>query len=152
MIDPILPYNGSSGWSGSETSRKRAASEDSNGVTSDRQQSLLRLLKSRKEDGGTWKSLGETLGWHHGQISGTLSVLHKAEKIARLTESQNRSAIYVSLDFVNGRELEEYKSKNQNESYYRQVIADEILDWCVSEGHSLFCSCEAVALKVKAGR
>lgn len=152
MTNAVLPYNGSSGWSGTETSKNRAESEDSKGVTSERQQALLSLLDRRGLSGGTWKDLGEELGWHHGQISGALSVLHKAGEIARLKEAKDRSAIYVGLDFVNDRESEEYKSKNRDENYYRQMIADEILNHCISEGHTLFCSCEAVALQVKAGK
>ena len=41
---PVLPYGGTSGWSGSETSRLRATEQDSNGVTASRQQEVLNML------------------------------------------------------------------------------------------------------------
>lgn len=106
---PVLPYPDavtgvSSGWSGSETSADRAHKEDATGVTTKRQGEVLGALAWREKYGATWVELGNNLGLHHGQISGPLSVLHKAGKIARLTEKRDRCAVYVLPTFVGERE------------------------------------------------
>lgn len=118
---PVLPYGGTtqprnSGYAaGADTSRDRALTADADGTTTRRQRSALAVLSDRwlHEHGGgyigldhgtTWKELATFYGWHHGQASGVLSVLHKAGKIARLTERRNRCAVYVLPEYVNGRE------------------------------------------------
>lgn len=106
LFDPILPYAGTSGHSGTDTSEQRARLDDSSGVTSARQSTTLRQLKAAGFTGLTWHDLAHALDWHHGQASGTLSVLHGAGLIARLTESRNRSKVYVLPIFVDGRPTE----------------------------------------------
>lgn len=104
---PVLPYAGTSGWSGSEASRDRALENDSMGRTTKRQaETMLELLKA-KEKGLTWLELGEIKGWHHGTASGVLSVLHKIDGIVRLKEKRNRCSVYVMRGFVNNREISE---------------------------------------------
>lgn len=95
MDEPLLPYDGTSGWSGSDSSRDRAHRDDNNGVTSERQRLTLQTIAAAEFMGVTWKELADMHGWHHGQASGTLSVLHKENKIARLVETRNRCAVYV---------------------------------------------------------
>lgn len=102
---PILPYAGTSGWSGSDTSRQRAIHEDSTGVTGGNQERTLTELRKAGSYGLTWRELGELLGLHHGSASGVLSVLHKAGLIVRLREQRSRSAVYVTPDYVLGREV-----------------------------------------------
>lgn len=41
---------------------------------------------------------------HHGSISGALSNLHKARRIACLVDQRDRCHIYVGLDYVRDRE------------------------------------------------
>lgn len=95
MSIPLLPYAGTSGWSGSETSRERAETEDSDGTTTRRQSAVIRFLAEKGALGATWKDVATTLHWHHGQASGALSVLHKEGKIVRLVDRRNRCAVYV---------------------------------------------------------
>ena len=103
---PALPYNGTSGWSGTDTSRQRAVTADESGVTSERQARTVELLRDREYDGLTWKELADATGWHHGTASGVLSVLHKAGTISRLNQSRDRCKIYVLPEYEDGRERE----------------------------------------------
>lgn len=112
LYHPELPYAGTSGHSGSETSLLRVISEDSNGTTAKRQLDTLRLLAHRGEHGLTWKELSEATGLHHGSASGVLSVLHLAEKIERLAEVRNRCKVYVLPEFTLGRHTEKRKKKH----------------------------------------
>lgn len=108
---PELPYAGTSGHSGSDTSKARALHDDSTGKTTQRQKNALALLESVGSHGITWKELANYLNLHHGSASGVLSVLHKAERIARLQEVRNGSKVYVALDYIGGRAIEGQKSK-----------------------------------------
>ena len=108
----VLPFAGTSGWSGSDSSRDRAKQQDSDGTTANRQTLTLRVLwEESKYDGITWAELTERTGWHHGSSSGVLSVLHKEGLIVRLRERRNKCAVYVAPVFVNGREISERKVK-----------------------------------------
>ena len=109
---PSLPYAGTSGWSGSDTSEERARRADSNGTTSKRQTAALLALDAAGPQGLTWHELADRLGLHHGSASGVLSVLHKAGRIARLSDRRARSKIYVSLHHVGGRNVEHPSSKS----------------------------------------
>lgn len=109
----VLPYAGTSGWSGSATSRARAESADRSGETSERQQGTLRRLAWAGSQGLTWKELGEAMGWHHGTASGVLSVLHKEGRIARLSVVRDRCKVYVHLDHVGDREVEGHGRKSR---------------------------------------
>lgn len=103
---PELPYAGTSGHSGSDTSEARAIHSDQTGQTARRQKQALALLESYGYEGLTWKELASLLNLHHGSASGVLSVLHKTRRIARLKESRNGSKIYVGLNWINGRQTE----------------------------------------------
>lgn len=103
---PVLPYAGTSGWSGSDTSKARAVTADRDGTTSARQLEAVSELHKSGFHGLTWKEISEITGWHHGQASGVLSVLHKEGRIARLAESRLRCKCYVLPEYVNGRETE----------------------------------------------
>ena len=109
---PVLPYRKTSGHSGSKTSLERAVRRDSTGETLNNQQFTLGLLESSGTNGVTWKELSLATGWHHGTASGVLSVLHKAQRIERLTQTRSRCAIYVALGFVDGREMSKPKYKS----------------------------------------
>jgi hypothetical protein len=92
---PLLPYAGTSGWSGSATSQSRAVNADRDGTTSAHQRQALESLS----------------GWPHGTASGVLSVLHKEGVIARLSTSRSRCKVYVLPDYVDGRETEQHGRK-----------------------------------------
>jgi len=106
QIQAELPYNGTSGHSGTDTSKERALHADRSGKTALRQAQALNLLSERTFQGITWKELSEVTGLHHGTASGVLSVLHKAGRIARLKDSRNGCKVYVDLRCINGRQVE----------------------------------------------
>lgn len=114
--EPDLPYAGTSGHSGGDTSRERAVHADSDGTTGHRQQVVLRQLAVSHHNhlgvggtnGITWKELSQITGWHHGQASGVLSNLHKVGKIARLTIRRDRCFVYVLPEFVGERETQSH--------------------------------------------
>jgi len=103
-----LPYAGTSGWSGTDTSEERAKTNDSNGKTSEKQEYTLRSLYNAGHNGMTWKELSEQTGWHHGTSSSVLSVLHKVERIYRLKERRGGCRVYVynGPDYLDGREYD----------------------------------------------
>lgn len=106
-----LPYAGTSGWSGSETSAARARGDDKDGTTSRRQTQARSRIFEAGVEGLTWKELADQLNLHHGQASGVLSVLHKTGHIVRLAETRNRCAVYVNPQFVNGRDIRQPQRK-----------------------------------------
>lgn len=106
-----LPYAGTSGWAGSVTSRERAAHEDSSGTTTQCQSATISFLAERREYGATYSELGKRFGWHHGQSSGVLSVLHKTDHICRLIARRDKCAIYVLPEFVGDRKVAPHGGK-----------------------------------------
>jgi len=111
LNQPELPYNGTSGHSGSDTSRQRALSADRSGKTALRQAQALNLLSQRDLMGLTWKELSQITGLHHGTASGVLSVLHKTGRIARLKESRDGCKVYVDVSCIEGRVVEKQGRK-----------------------------------------
>jgi hypothetical protein len=92
------------GHSGSSTSRERAVREASSGTASARQKEALRYARLGGTYGLTVKELRDMTGWHHGQASSVLSVLHKEGKLERLTTRRDRCQVYVRPAYVMGRE------------------------------------------------
>ena len=113
MVDnlPILPYNGSSGYSGTDTSQERANYLDQSGITATNQKLTIQLLEGRGEFGVTWMELCDCMTWHHGTSSSVLSVLHKKNVIDRLKETRGRSHVYVLPKYRNGRDLDPIRRK-----------------------------------------
>jgi len=103
---PVLPYAGTSGWTGTDTSRDRARQADGSGRTARMQALALRGLRASADRGMTWKDLAEQTASHHGTASGTLSVLHKAGLVVRLAERRERCKVYVLPEFAEGRTTE----------------------------------------------
>lgn len=101
--DVSLPYAGTSGWSGTDTSRERAITSDTTGDTAERQKIVLDILYRAHKEGMTWKELADRTGWHHGQASGVLSVLHKDGRISRLLDKRARCRIYVHPSHIGDR-------------------------------------------------
>jgi hypothetical protein len=111
---PTLPYPNpipNSGWSGTDTSLERALWRDDSGATAGLQAWLLDTLAESGPYGHTIAELRPMAvevnpAWHHGDVSGCLSTLHKALVIARLADRRGRCKIYVMPEFVEGRSTE----------------------------------------------
>lgn len=110
-----LPYAGTSGYAaGSSASEARARADDATGATTKRQRGVLSILAHAGPDGLTWAEVAEFFGWHHGQASGVLSVLHKAGRVARLgPPRRHRCSVYVLPEFVGDRETEPHGSRGK---------------------------------------
>jgi len=117
-----LPYAGTSGWSGSETSKQRALIADASGQTEDRQRQTLVALHSAAARGLTYQELGSIYGWHHGKSSGVLSILHKDGLISRLAnERRNRCAVYIATAYVGTRAVAAHGRKDP--------VSDTLTEW-----------------------
>lgn len=134
--EAIKPYAGTSGWSGSQASEERARDEDSSGVTARRQREVLRLVERQGAHGATVKEVRTTLGLHHGQASGPLSVLHKTGVLARLHEKRGRCHVYVHPDFILGRDVDtpgsSHRVNEERDAFiagYKIASPTEVPDW-----------------------
>lgn len=94
---PHLPYANTAGWSGTDTSMARAVDNVTSGRELNNQQKALAYIKNAGVFGVTWKELAIEMLWHHGNASGVLSVLHKADEITRLRRTRGRCKIYISI-------------------------------------------------------
>ncbi|WNM65461.1 hypothetical protein SEA_PHONEGINGI_59 [Microbacterium phage Phonegingi] len=111
------PYAGTEGFSGTDTSRDRAESKAA--TAQHRQNAVLWLLSAvgasgitvveLKRDGAN-PLLDEVPAEfeHHGTASGTLSILHRAGKIVRLTETRDKAKVYVLPEHIDGRPYERF--------------------------------------------
>lgn len=113
MSNTFVPYNGTAGWSGTETSKDRALYNLRTGKEYNNQQKALALLKEARANGLTWKELGEQADIHHGSASGVLSVLHQAGAILRGTRVRNGCKIYYSIEYSDAIAHEPYKKKQK---------------------------------------
>lgn len=127
-LQPVTPYAGTSGWSGSTSSRDRAVQDDTSGVTSERQLKVLEMLEEAGADGLTWNEISDVTGEHHGKVSNALSVLHMKRYISRLTERRNNSQIYVRHHYVQGRETAPHKQhiKKETENEWLTELLEHI--------------------------
>lgn len=107
MSDAALPYAGTEGFAGSETSRERAYKEAIDGTASKRQRYILILAHRAGAKGVTVAEIRDQ-NLHHGRISGALSALHKVGKLARLSEVRGRCKVYVLPEYVEGRPTEKH--------------------------------------------
>lgn len=123
-----LPYAGTSGHAGSGASKERAEREDGNGTTSKRQEETLVCVKARGYLGLTVKELREATGWHHGQASSALSILHKAGFLARLVEQRDRCGIYVLPGYVAGRDTQPHKANSEGRKQAPPQIVEKIVE------------------------
>jgi hypothetical protein len=109
-----VPYNGTAGWSGTDTSQQRALDNIHSGRELNNQQTALVYLKQAGELGLTWKELAIATGWHHGTASGVLSVLHQSGAVIRLYSSRNRCKVYVHQNYKDAyNRYETYKKKEK---------------------------------------
>lgn len=112
---PFVPYAGTAGWSGTDTSRERAMINLRTGKEYNNQQKALALLKESGGKGLTWKELSDATGMHHGTASGVLSVLHKSGAILRSGRFvRNRCKVYFDISFFGQVESEPYVEKKKS--------------------------------------
>lgn len=104
-----LPYAGTQGWSGTDTSKERAERDARDGTAHDHQRWTLKRLGLLGHTGITVAELRNDTGWHHGVASSVLTVLHKDKRISRLVERRNRCKVYVLPEYVDYREESPYK-------------------------------------------
>ena len=151
---PILPYAGTSGHAGSETSRERAVSDDTSGVTGARQRRTLDALARAMHHGLTYRELGQQLQLHHGQSSGVLSGLHKAGRVARLADTRRgRCAVYVLPDFVWSRPTEPHGNTARTSLMQEMADALVLIPQCshrVFVGGCLSCRAQDIVARYEA--
>jgi CTP-dependent riboflavin kinase len=111
MSTAYVPYKGTAGWSGTDTSKQRALYNLRTGKEYNNQQKALALINDADSAGLTWKELSEHTGMHHGTASGVLSVLHKSGAILRTTKVRNGCKVYMHIAFADLVKHEIYKSK-----------------------------------------
>jgi hypothetical protein len=70
----------------------------------------------------TWRDLSNRTGWHHGNASGVLSVLHKSDLIIRLEESRVGSKVYVLPDYVDNRAVSPRKERGLTKNQLCKAI------------------------------
>lgn len=132
-----------SGWSGSDTSQERAKTEDTDGTTHRRQKETLRLVSQHKHHGMTVKELRDVTGYHHGQASSALSVLHKEGLISRLVERREKCHVYVLAGWEEDREV-------QPHGRHRAKISPELSEAVRRAEHAM--SVPSLAAQVEALR
>jgi hypothetical protein len=113
MSNAFVPYNGTAGWSGTDTSQQRAIDNIHSGRELNNQQLALLLLKKAGANGLTWKEVATATGWHHGTASGVLSVLHKSDAIVRTIKIRNRCKVYVHQNYKDQVMHEVYKKREK---------------------------------------
>lgn len=111
---PYVPYAGTAGWSGTDTSKERALTNLRTGKELNNQQKALAILKRFAHRGLTWKELGGEADMHHGTASGVLSVLHKSGAIIRTSFVRNNCKVYMDISFADKVEHEPYVSKSKS--------------------------------------
>lgn len=114
MTQAYVPYAGTAGWSGTDTSKDRAMTNLRTGKEYNNQQKALVLIKQAGRLGLTWKELSDKTGMHHGTASGVLSVLHKSGAILRTTGVRNKSKVYMDIAFTDDVRHEPYKEKSKS--------------------------------------
>lgn len=106
-----LPYAGTTGWSGSDTSKERAVEEAGDGTAGFRQRAVLSLIQACGTHGLTVVDVRNRLDFHHGQASAALTALHKGGRILRLEERRDRCQVYVHPDHQAARPLAKVRAK-----------------------------------------
>ena len=113
MSSAYVPYNGTAGWSGTDTSMQRAVDNIHSGRELNNQELALHMLKRAGTVGLTWKDIATTTGWHHGTASGVLSVLHMSGAIVRTYTVRNKCKVYVHQNFKDEVNVEPYKKREK---------------------------------------
>jgi hypothetical protein len=111
QFEPSLGYNDTSGHQAAEPSAEGVRHADVTGITAKAQKYALIMATQGGRNGVTVAELRERHGsLHHGRISAALTNLHKAGRLAALRERRGHCGIYVLPEFVEGREVREFRS------------------------------------------
>lgn len=105
--------DGTSGHSGSATSRRRAEREDRSGITGWRARQVYTMATQHGRAGITDADVQFALGIGHGASSGALTRLHRAGLVSRLTLERNGMQVYVLPEYVEGREESPYRPRTR---------------------------------------
>ncbi len=98
-----IPYNQTEGYVRNPASKARAVNDVRSGNVETRQNQILSLVHAAEHKGMTWREVQELMPHlHHGQISATLSVLHKAGDLFQVVEQRGKSHPYVHKQFRDG--------------------------------------------------
>jgi hypothetical protein len=103
-MNATLPYDGTSGWSGSQTSYERATDNDKSGLTGKNQALFLADLSYAGDMGLTAREWGLMHNLEHQTYSSIPSNLHMDGQVARLKLRRGRHQVYVLPFYINGRE------------------------------------------------
>jgi hypothetical protein len=112
---PAVAYAGTSGWSGTDTSRERAKRNDQNGTTLTTQKLILDAVQSSGFYGMTIADIRYQFpDRHHGTLSGALTNLHMEGYLLRLTAKRDACKIYVAPCNQSGRDIEQPTRNRQS--------------------------------------
>ena len=129
----FTPYNGTGGYVERPASMERAVREAEDGTLSARQQAVVDALDATGVKGATWRTLGQLLNLHHGQVSGVLSNLHKAGEVFMLREQHNRCHPYVLRIYRNGyNDNEVWDKPVETRAGQRKALLDNLYATCAS--------------------
>lgn len=111
---PALAYAGTSGWSGTDTSRERAKRNDATGRTATTQKAILDAVECSGFDGMTVAEIRQQFpDRHHGTLSGALTNLHMEGRLFRLKAKRMGCKIYVVPRYQSNRDIESPKRNRQ---------------------------------------
>jgi hypothetical protein len=115
-VFPIHPYSdGTSGWSGSQTSKESAKRRET------KQQATHDWVLKSGFHGITDAEIDSFTGWGHGTISACLTNLHDAGLITYLDEVRGGQSVYVALEFLGDRK----PGKRKRRRSYVSGVEDE---------------------------
>lgn len=139
MTFPELPYrthgDPTIGAANIPTSQARALREASDGTVEARQRDIVSLLEQAGPWGLTWPEIAAKTGLHHGQVSGVLSSLHKAGRIAALKtgkqfpdHERNGCGVYLALEHAQGRLVRPFGGKKEAPAPARPRLTEQELE------------------------
>jgi hypothetical protein len=117
----LYPYAGTSGWTSTQTSKKRAQRADRTGLTVERHLETVALLRAAGRYGRTHGEIEDQMGrvveWHHGAVSGALTRGRRTGDIVMLVETRGKvdgraAHVHVHKDYLSDRPYIPYRSRS----------------------------------------
>lgn len=113
--------------SSDSASRERAIREASDGTFKRRTDRIIDLAYGHGTIGITFKDVDAALGTHHGQSSGSLSILHQHGRLFRLTKyrkpGQPRCSVYIHPEHAGSFEPDEI-AETPSESKMQRLVRE----------------------------